>query len=508
MTRATSAAVVLAMVLSLGQAASQESTPGEAAPIQPPAHPRQLRYPPADWQPPSAAQHRVDLPAGATAFLIQDSTLPLVDIVVVSRAGADNDPADRPGLSELTTTMLRRGGTLDLEPDLFDERADELGAILTSQATMLYGAASLRCTSDVLEEAVELLLDMIEQPRFAPERLASIKGNLAEGLARRNLDPVQLLEREWEWLMYGRRHFSTRPLRLSDLDGLTVEVIDDFHRRYWRPDNFTIAAAGDLDADRLRSLFGPRLRDWRTDPEPPPGRWPPEPPPPASRAGLFHAEADIPQAKVAIGHRAPRDLPSVDERIRLEVTAEILGGRGAISRLSGRLRSAEGLVYRTTTRLSPGDLWPADYQILFDTLDSNVPRAVAAALEEVDRLRNTLPRAEELQIVQRELVARQQQAFDTAEEAAGYLVEDSLVGRQEAYRSRYRELVEAVTAQEVLATARRHLRPSDLTILIVGRWSPAGGEVAADGWSELERLTGHRVEHLPRRDPLTLEPVR
>lgn len=505
MTRTLGAIAVAALGL-LGPlpGPAQESTPPLVpAPI--PAHPRDLILPEISWRPPSAARHRIALDGGTTAFLIEDSTLPLVDIVVVARAGSYYDPPDTPGLSEMTATMLRRGGTVELDPVSFDQRADELGALLTSQATMLYGAASLRCTTPVLEEAVTLLLDMIEHPGFDSGRLGSIKRNLAEGMARRNFDPLRVIEREWQWLIFGEDHFSTRPLRASDLDSLTPAVLNEFHRRHWRPENLTLAVAGDIDGERLETLFGPRLRAWAATVSPAAVQpWPPPGPEEAPRPGLFHFDADILQAKVAMGHRAPGALPTVEQRVELEVLAEILGGRGAISRLSGRLRSAEGLVYRTTTRLDPGDLWPADYQIFFDTLDRNTPRAIAAVLDEIERLRTALPHPEELTSVKRELIARQQQAFDTAEEAAGYLVEDSLVGRAETYRSHYRELVNAVTPAQVLAAARRHLRPEKLTTLVVGRWPAVAGEVDSGGLTRLERLLGQRVVHLPQRDPLTL----
>ena len=450
----------------------------------------------------------MELAGGATAFVVHDPTLPLVDVAVVARAGAWADPPAAPGLAELTAALLRRGGTATLEPDRFDERLDELGAIVRSQATMLYGVATLRCTSDVLDEAAPLFLDMLERPGFDARRLAALKGNLRESMARRQLDPLAVLGREWEWLMFGAGHFSTRPLRAADLDALTAPALADFHRRHWRPASFWIAAGGDVDGEGLRSLFDARFRDWTAAVDPPSAAaWPPPPPAGGAAPGLYHVAADVPQAKVALGHRAPSPLPTVEERVRLEVMAEILGGRGAISRLNGRLRSAEGLVYRVAARLDPGDLWPADYRILFDTRDRDLPRALAAALEEIDRLRAAPPHPEELATVQRELLARRRQELDTAEEAAGYLVEDALVGRPEDYRVRYEELVAAVTAEDVLATARKHLRPDQLLILVAGRWQSLAGPADAAGWTELERLAGHRAHHLPDRDPLTLLPL-
>ncbi len=494
------ASTLLASSLAAGVLGAGSSSP----PL--PDHPSKLVFPASRWRFPTAAEASVRLPSGATAFVVPDTTLPLVDLIVVARAGAHLDPPELRGLAEMTTTLLRRGGAGARSADEFDRRADELGARLYSVPTILYGAAGLRCTSDVLEEAIELLLDMVERPRFEEDRWTSVKANAAEALSRRNLDGAMVLEREWDWLMYGESHFSTRPVRSSDLDKLTPEALREFHRRQWRPENFFIAAGGDLDIDQLRELVEPRFRAWSPSAAPP-GSWPPPPPSERAEPGLFHVDAHVPQARVALGHRAP-ELPSaVEDRIELEVLAEILAGRGAISRLNGRLRSAKGLVYRVWSDFDPGDLWPADYQVRFDTLAANTPAAVEATLEEIWRLRAQPPHPEELAVVQRELVARRYQEFDTAEEAAGYLVEDALVSRPGRYRAEYRDLVERVTGEQVLAAARLHLRPEELVVLVSGPWDQLAGPGDGEGWTRLERIVGHRVVHLEERDPLSLEPA-
>lgn len=191
--------------------------------------------------------------------------------------------------------------------------------------------------------------------------------------------------------------------------------------------------------------------------------------------------------------------------------AEILAGRGAISRLGGRLRSSEALVYRVTADVDPGDLWPAAYQIRFDTRASNTPRAVAATLQEIDRLRRQRPHREELEVVRRELAARRRQEFDTAEEAVGHLVRDALVGRSDAYRGDYETLLAAVTAEDVRQAAIRHLHPDALIFVVAGPWGALAGPADDRGRTLLERTVGLEVEHLPARDPRTLatpEPAR
>ena len=107
------------------------------------------------------------------------------------------------------------------------------------------------------------------------------------------------------------------------------------------------------------------------------------------------------------------------DRYALDVLGEILGGSGAISRIAGRLRTAEGLVYRASARIDPGELWVGDFQIFFDTRGSQVARAVELSLEELHRIRTEPVHPTELEVAKQTLLGKLRLSFDTAEETAG-----------------------------------------------------------------------------------------
>jgi zinc protease len=194
------------------------------------------------------------------------------------------------------------------------------------------------------------------------------------------------------------------------------------------------------------------------------------------------------------------------ERFALEVLGEILGGSGAISRIAGRLRTAEGLVYRASARLDPGELWVGDFQIQFDTRNDQVARAVELSLEELRRIRSQPVHSTELEVAKQTLLGKLRLSFDTAEEIAGLLAENELLGRPRDYWNQYLLGIQAVTSDRVLQAARTYLLPDRLVYLVVGRWRAIDlGAVPGD--STLEKIVGHRVQHLPARDPLTLKPL-
>ena len=89
---------------------------------------------------------------------------------------------------------------------------------------------------------------------------------------------------------------------------------------------------------------------------------------------------------------------------------------------------------------------------------------------------------------------------------AGTFAQDEILGRPHEYWYGYRERIEAVTAEHVLAAARRRLRPDEIVTLVVGKWSEIEpGD--AEGRATMAQFADRRVEHLPLRDPLTLSPL-
>ncbi len=478
-----------------------------------------LRFAEPVFAPPDPAAHRVELPGGAVAFIAEDHTLPLVDVAVALRVGSFLDAPAQTGLASLTGALLRRAGAADLPADEFDDRAAVLGARLDSFAGITRGGASLNVTTPGLEKGLELFFAMLARPRFDPDRIEALRRSLLENMARRNEDPLDLLEREWEWLLWGEDHFSTRPVTTATLGAIGRDDVVAFHRRYWHPANLVFAVSGAVSRQRAVELLSEHLASWPPVAEPATPPWPPPKPTHEPVPGPYRIEKDTPQAKVRLGHLsrsegaggrttatpgATGDAEGARELAALAVMGEILGGSGAISRVAGRLRTAEGLVYRASASLDTGELWAGELRIFFDTANADVARAVGLCLEELRRLRSRPVHPQELEVAKESLLAGLRQSFDTAEEIAGYLAEDELMQRPDGYWRRRYDSIRAVTAEQVLAAAQRHLRPEDLVVLAVGRGVEIGVASGAEP-SPLERLTGRPVVELPLRDPLTLE---
>jgi zinc protease len=479
--------------------------------LAPPAHgqggiperPELLRLPTFRFAIPAAPEHHA-LPNGLVVLVDEDHALPLVQVTLAVAAGDHDDPSDRLGLAGLTAAMLRRGGAGAWDAGAFDARADQLAAELDSLGGQRRSGATLDSGSALLAETLPLLAAMVRAPRFAAERLELLRGNLRESLSRREDDPLAVLDREWGVLMLGPRHFTTREMRPEHLAAIQQEDLAAFHRAHWRPDGVVIAVSGDVRTREVVAALHRLLGDWQAGVA---NAAPAAPPPlaPAPAAGLYLRDFATPQAKVALGHRGPqrRGWDDPDEA-PLAVLAEVLGGGGAVSRLRRRLRAEEGLVYRASSSIGLGSGQPGTLRLFLETDNRNAARALQLARAELLRLRDEPVPEVELGLAKRSILDLFPLLFESSEQRAGRFAEDLLLGRPHGYWESYRRRVEAVTAADVQAAARRHLRPEDLVAVVVGDRAQLLAGAAAAG-IRLERLLGP-LQPLPPRDPLTLLP--
>ena len=494
-------AAALGLLFAAGGAAAAQDLPAI------PDRPEELVFPDFVFETPDGNDYRHELPGGIPVVVVEDRALPLIRLSVSLRIGNFLDPADRIGLASLTAAMMRDGGAGERAPEEFDERVEYLAASLSASSSDTEARASLRTITPVFEEGLDLFFDLLRSPRFDAERFAIRKRNVLEDLRQRNDDADDLLNREWAMLLHGEDHYLGRRMTKAHLDGITPDDLRAFHRRYWRPEHMVFAVSGDIDTAAILAELERRLADWPSAEEAAAVPWPPEGEPAEPTPGIYHLEKDIPQGKVRIGHPAPRwDDWDNPERAAIQVMDHILGASGFTSRLMQRIRSDEGLAYGAGGRFRFNPLGPGSYVLGYQSKSETVALAASIALEEVARIREEPVSEEELELAKRSLTDSFPRRFESAQARASIFANDAFLGRAHTYWIRWREQVEAVTAEDVRAAAAKYLDPERLVMLVVGVFSDIeGGD--PEGRAKIADLLGGRVTHLPERDPLTLEPV-
>ncbi len=470
------------------------------------AHPSDLVYGELDFQVPQASDYRHVLSNGVVVYVAEDHALPLVNLGITVRVGSFLDPDGKTGLASMTGRMIRRGGTLERSAEEFDEEVDFLAADMGTFSGTDSGGANLNCIRQVLDESLALFFEMLRTPGFDAERLQVEKEGLIERMKQRNDNPAGISAREWDWLLYGREHYSSRVSTLADVEGLGASDLARFHASYWHPANMSIAVSGAVSAEEILAKLEQHFAGWPASQTS--VSWPPPLPTHQPRSGVYRIEKDIPQGRVVLGHMGLQRTDWEDpDAFALQVMNDILGGGGFTSRLVKRIRSDEGLAYSAGSGFGIDPFLPGAFSVQYQSKSPTVAFAAKIALEEIERIRQKPVSEEELEISKNSFIDAFPRSFEAASSIAATFVQDDYVGRPHGYWDTYRERIRDVTAEDVQAVAARYLKPEDLIFLVVGKWSDiAPGD--PDGRASMAEFHGGESTPLPLRDPLTLAPMK
>ena len=107
--------------------------------------------------------------------------------------------------------------------------------------------------------------------------------------------------------------------------------------------------------------------------------------------------------------------------------------------------------------------------VISTAVERDVTAAAAAEiLKEVDAIRTEAVAADELELASNYLAGVFPIRYETTDAVARALVAMVVYGLPADYFDRYRDRVRAVSREEVLAAARRHLHPDALQFVVVG----------------------------------------
>ncbi len=241
------------------------------------------------------------------------------------------------GLSHLIEHMLFRGtarfGSLEID-QIFDGMGAELNAGTGKETTSVYS----RVLDRHLEQAFDVMADMVWRPRFDPSELDSEREIVLEEIAMYEDDPQDKVFDVLGEAVFGGHPLGRAIIGRSDVvSGTPAQGLSAFHAARYVPHNVVIAAAGSVDHDEL-VRFACAAESERAG-----ARAPDLPGPPgidAPRVRFVAKETE--QYHVCLG--APGIARDDDRRFALRVLDNILGGTSS-SRLFQEVRERRGLAY-------------------------------------------------------------------------------------------------------------------------------------------------------------------
>ncbi len=429
--------------------------------LSPPSpRPDQLSFPPLVFDLPHV--EKLELPNGIRLYLKEDRELPLVEVTALVGVGAIGDPLEKTGLTGLFAETLRTGGAGDLSPEALDETLEMLAAELSVAGDTYATSLELSLRSEDLETGLGVLSDLLLRPRFSPERLDLARRRAKEAVRRQNDDPGEIAGRTLRRAVYGDHPLGRTPTE-ETLNAVGRDDLLERHRRHFHPENLRLAVSGDFDRALLLSVLEKLFGDWEQ------GKGVSQEIPALTaefRPSVLVASKEIPQTTILMGHLGiDKESPDL---YATRVMNFILGGGGFNSRLMREVRSDRGLAYSVYSYYQVGRRLPGLFVAGCETKSSSTLEAAGLMRQIMTGMRERVVDPDELALAKESLINSFVFSFTDSHAVVTQTMTLDFYGYPDGYLESYRDRLAAVEAEDVLAAARRHLRPEELAVVLVG----------------------------------------
>jgi predicted Zn-dependent peptidase len=371
--------------------------------------------------------------------------------------GSRDETPEQSGMSHFLEHLLFKG-TPERTAREIAEEVDAVGGDMNAYTTKEYTTFYVRALAEHVELGLDILSEILCRPALRPEEVDAERQVILEEVLMHRDEPMDVVQERFAEAMFPDHPLGREVLGEPEvIRKVTVPAIRAFFDEHYLPGNMVIAAAGDLDHDRLAEGIEARFAGRHG------GVAPVRQAPGVPAVALAVESRDTEQAQLVLGVRAP-DRHSPD-RFALAVLNHVLGG-GLSSRLFQEIREARGLAYSIgSDRSAYADA--GTLAVSVGTAPENAHEVLGLLHSELDGLGAKGITARELEVARGHLRADMLLSLEDSGSrmsrvGAGLLLFGSVLTTEELLAR-----IAGVTADEVRAVAERVLT-GPRTLAVVG----------------------------------------
>jgi zinc protease len=424
---------------------------------------------------------------GLEVILAEARSIPKFHGELFFRSGNAAASHRAPGLAEMTATVVRTGTAKRVSRQI-EEDLRRIGADLSSNAGADTSAISFAGLSEFAEPLLGLVNEMAREAAFPEAEFDRERRLKLEEVKLDRTQPGFLASERLRKVLFGAHPYGQVSPTEEQVAAYKCEDLQAVYREFYTPENGLLLLVGDFDAQEMLKTSEKVFGKWigkkpdskaAAAPANPRGR----------RVYLVHVPGAVQTQILAGCHAITRKHP---DWVKLGLTNSLYGG-AFNSRLVMNIRENKGYTY--SPRSGVNALWQHGYFSVSAAVRNDV---VAASLTEIfyemDKLRSVPVPEPELDDAQNYLSGVFSLGLATQD---GLLTQLSTVALNELpddYLETYRQKVRALTAQDLLATARKYLDSANMQIVVVGDRAQIEEQAALFGGLEVYDAQENRLE--------------
>lgn len=422
----------------------------------------QKQTPPPGGQPKPFVFPKQDtyaLPNGMRVTLVQYGTIPKVAIQAIVRAGHINEKAEQNWISDVTALMLKEGTPTRSAERIARETAEMGGSIFVSAAT-----DSTTVGGEVLSEFdtkfINLLSDVVLNPKFAAEDLEKIRANKIRELAVARAQAGTLAWEKFRQVIFGNHPYASIMAEEATLKSYKLDDVMRFYNNEYGAARTHVYVVGQFDPAKVKTAIELAFGKWKKGPDP--IRLVPKMEARPSLTSIDRPGA--PQSTIYLG--MPAVSPSDPDFIKFTVMDSLLGSSFG-SRITSNIRENKGYTYSPYSFV--WNRFKTGYWIeTADVTTESTGASLKEILFEIERLRKEEPTEAELQGIKNYLIGIYVLQNSSRTGVIGQLEAMNYNELDRNYLDTYVQKINAVTTKDVSDMVKKYLTQDRMTIVVVG----------------------------------------
>ncbi len=399
---------------------------------------------------------------GLSVWLIEAHEVPLVQINLLLKAGAGDDPAGKFGVASLTAAMLDEGAGKRTALQLSDE-VEFLGAALTTSSSFDASTVRLNVPVSRVKDALPLMADVILRPTFPEEELNRVRQERLTALLQAKDDAASVAPLAFARIVFGAMHRYGTGIAGTEatLKAFTVADLKTFHASMYQPGNAALLVVGDVTAEAILPQLEMQFGSWKGTSAPR------RPVPQATQIAQGQITiVDMPgaeQSQIRSGWvGVPRATPDYFE---LEVLNTILGG-SFTSRLNQNLREEHQYSYGASSRFDMR-LSAGPFQAGAGVQTDKTSEAIREFFNELNGISKPVS-ADELTKAKNYIALSFPSEFESSGDLSSKMEELVAYDLPERFFGEYVDNIQGVTSAAVQKLAATYIQPKRFAVVVVG----------------------------------------
>ncbi len=396
---------------------------------------------------------------GIDIHFVQKDKLPIVQVILMFSAGSKFDPADKTGLSFLTSLLIDEGaGEYDaLE---LNNEFEKLGSVLNISSDHDAFTFSLTSIKENFERSFELLSKIINEPRFDEKDFYREKKKVLDRILQLKDEPSYIASAVFDNKIFENTFYALPEIGYENsVSSISLDDIRYFYKGKLLNSKIEFIAVGNITEEEITKLsekYMPAIGNSVVHPN--------FKQPTRSKTKFYFVDKkDSAQSEIRIGHIAkPRDA---EDFYAARIMNTILGGQFS-SRINLNLREHKGFTYGAGSSFNYYQN-ASSFEVSTAVNIQNTGVAISEILKELNSIKITIT-SNEIEFAKSYLIKQFPSKFETYTQLARNIVPLIQHSLPLNYYDEYARQLQEVADDDIFKAALNNIYTDELIILAVG----------------------------------------